>query len=66
MQKRWWLAVGVVLVAVYMTVPGLPVPSFGGDDAEASAALDAEVQKTLAAMVQAHVRAELGITIGHQ
>ena len=33
---------------------------------EASAALDAEVQKTLAAMVQAHVRAELGITIGHQ
>lgn len=36
----------------------------GGLGREASAELDAEVQKTLAAMVQAHIRAELGITIG--
>jgi AcrR family transcriptional regulator len=31
---------------------------------QASGALDAEVQKTLAAMVRAHIRAELGIEIG--
>jgi len=31
---------------------------------EASPELDAEVQRTLAAMVQAHVRSELGITLG--
>jgi thiol-disulfide isomerase/thioredoxin len=37
MQKRWWLAIGVVVVAVYLTVPGLPTPSFGERDAEASA-----------------------------
>lgn len=36
----------------------------GGLGREASAELDAEVQRTLAAMVQAHIRAELGITIG--
>ncbi len=36
----------------------------GGLGREASAALDAEVQMTLAAMVQAHLRAELGITVG--
>ena len=36
----------------------------GGLGREASAELDAEVQQTLAAMVQAHIRAELGITIG--
>jgi AcrR family transcriptional regulator len=36
----------------------------GGLGREASAELDAEVQKTLAAMVQAHIRAELGITVG--
>ncbi|MEO7094190.1 MAG: TetR/AcrR family transcriptional regulator [Polyangiales bacterium] len=36
----------------------------GGLGRQASAELDAEVQKTLAAMVQAHIRAELGITIG--
>lgn len=31
---------------------------------QASGALDAQVQQTLAAMVQAHIRAELGIDIG--
>ncbi len=36
----------------------------GGLGRQASAELDAEVQRTLAAMVQAHLRAELGITIG--
>jgi TetR/AcrR family transcriptional regulator, repressor for neighboring sulfatase len=36
----------------------------GGLGREASAELDAEVQQTLAAMVQAHIRAELGITVG--
>lgn len=35
----------------------------GGLGREPSAQLDAEVQRTLAAMVQAHLRAELGITI---
>jgi thiol-disulfide isomerase/thioredoxin len=40
MHTRWLLAVGVVIVAVYLTVPGLPVPgvrSLGGEDAEAAA-----------------------------
>jgi thiol-disulfide isomerase/thioredoxin len=41
MQTRWWVAVGVVVVAVYMTVPGLPIPSFADDDAEASPAASA-------------------------
>jgi thiol-disulfide isomerase/thioredoxin len=39
MQTRWWLAVGVVIVAVYMTVPGLPLPNVGvlqSEDAEAA------------------------------
>ncbi len=36
----------------------------GGLGREASPALDAEVQHTLAAMVQAHLREELGITVG--
>lgn len=40
MKTRWMLAVVVVIVAVYMTVPGLPLPSFGGEDAEASAVAD--------------------------
>ncbi len=35
----------------------------GGLGREASPALDAEVQHTLAAMVQAHIRQELGITV---
>lgn len=35
----------------------------GGLGRQPSAALDAEVQQTLAAMLQAHIRAELGITI---
>jgi thiol-disulfide isomerase/thioredoxin len=39
MNRRWWLALGVVLVAVYLTVPGLPLPELRpitGDDAEAA------------------------------
>ncbi len=36
----------------------------GGLGRQPSVELDAEVQKTLAAMVQAHIRAELGITVG--
>ena len=39
MKRRWWLAVGVVVVAVYLTVPGLPVPALQpitGEDAEAA------------------------------
>jgi thiol-disulfide isomerase/thioredoxin len=39
MQTRWWLAAGVVIVAVYLTVPGLPVPrlpSLAGEDAAAA------------------------------
>jgi len=39
-------------------------PLIGGLGREASAELDREVQKTLASMLQAHIRAELGITIG--
>lgn len=35
----------------------------GGLGRQPSAALDAEVQHTLAAMLQAHIRAELGITL---
>lgn len=35
----------------------------GGLGRQPSAALDAEVQQTLAAMLQAHIRAELGITL---
>jgi thiol-disulfide isomerase/thioredoxin len=35
MRTRWWLAAGIVVVAVYLTVPGLPLPSFGEDDAAA-------------------------------
>lgn len=40
MTRRWWLAVVVVVVAVYMTVPGLPMPdprSLTSDKAEAAA-----------------------------
>jgi len=36
----------------------------GGLGRPATPELDAQVQRTLAAMVQAHIRAELGITIG--
>jgi thiol-disulfide isomerase/thioredoxin len=44
MNRRWWVAAGVVVVAVYLTVPGLPMPELrpitGGD---AEAASDAAV-----------------------
>jgi len=39
MNRRWWLAAAVVLVAVYLTVPGMPLPELRpitGDDAEAA------------------------------
>jgi len=39
MHTRWWLAAGVVVAAVYLTVPGLPapgLPSFGHGDAQAA------------------------------
>lgn len=44
MRTKWWLAVGVVVVAVYMTVPGLPWPRFGSlEDEGAEAASDPAV-----------------------
>jgi len=44
MARRWWLAVGVVAVAVYMTVPGLPWPELRSlTSEEAEAAADAAV-----------------------
>jgi thiol-disulfide isomerase/thioredoxin len=36
MNSRWWLAAGVVVLAVYLTVPGLPGPAIPGEDAEAA------------------------------
>ena len=39
MNRRWWVAAAVVVVAVYLTVPGLPMPELQpitGEDAEAA------------------------------